>query len=286
VLSSFFKTEGVPPPRHLLTGLVQQLRLVVADLVRCRHILYTLTAVETRKKYSGSILGSLWYPLHALLLLGCYCFVYLVVFRMRYREFGTYSYVLFIFSGLVPYLGFSESVTSSVMSVRSNLTIVRNSVFPIELVPVKHVLAAFVPLLFSLLILLAMIAPTSHTGWHLLYLPVPLLSLFVLSLAVAWIASGVAVVVPDVAQVINIVLLLFMFVSPVGFALDMVPPGSRFLVYLNPMTYLIEAFRYAFLGVRQTPMWVDGIFLSGCVLMACVAAALFKRLSPAFSDYE
>ena len=55
--------------------------------------------IECRRKYAGSILGMLWYPLYSLLLLGSYCFVYLVVFRVRYRELGTYEFVLFVFSG-------------------------------------------------------------------------------------------------------------------------------------------------------------------------------------------
>jgi lipopolysaccharide transport system permease protein len=272
--------------RRALTGVLEQVRLVAADIVRGRRILYTLTGIECRQKYAGSVLGTLWYPLYSLLLLGSYCFIYLVVFRMKYKEFSTYSYVLFIFSGLVPYLGFSESVTSSLSSVRSNLAILRNSVFPIELVPVKHVLAAFVPLLCSLAVLLVMIAPTSHAGSHLLYLPMPLVCLFLVSLTVAWIVSGIAVVLPDVAQLVNVGLLLFMFISPIGYTVDMIPPRARPLVYLNPMTYLIEPFRYALLGVRNTPLWTDAIVVGVAAMLACAAAALFKQMTPVFFDYE
>ena len=194
--------------------------------------------------------------------------------------------MLFIFSGLVPYLGFSESVNSSLYSVRSNLTILRNSVFPIALVPLKHVLAAFVPLLFSLGVLVAMIAPTSHAGVHLLYLPVPLLCLLLFSLTVAWVVSGIAVVLPDVAQIVNIGLLLLMFVSPIGYSVEIIPAKLRFLVYFNPMTYLIESFRFALIGIRSTPVWTDGIVLVASALMACAAAALFRQLTPLFFDYE
>jgi lipopolysaccharide transport system permease protein len=272
--------------RRVAPTAIRQLQLVAEDIVRCRRILYTLTTLECKQKYAGSILGTLWYPLYSLLLLGSYCFIYLVVFHVRYREFGTYGFVLFVFSGLIPYLGFSESVTSNLHSVRSNLTILRNSVFPIELVPVKHVLAAFVPLLCSLAVLIAMIVPTEHAGSHFLYLPIPLLCLLFVSLTVAWIVSGVAVILPDLAQIVNIGLLLLMFISPIGYTVDMIPPSARPLVYLNPMTYLIEPFRYALLGVRNTPIWTDGVFLATSAVTACGAAALFKLLTPLFLDYE
>ena len=256
------------------------------NLRRSRHVLWSLTAIECRRKYAGSILGLFWYPLYSSLLLGSYCFVYLVVFRVRYREFSTYDFVLFICAGRIPYLGFSEAVSTGLGSVKANLALLRNAVFPIEFVPVKHVLAALVGLLSSLALLILMIAPTRYLGWHLLYLPVPLILLLLFTLAVVWLLSAVAVVVPDVAQIVNIALLLFMFVSPIGYSVDMVPERVRLLVYLNPMTWLIDAFRYALLGLRSSPGWYDALFLGVSALAAAASGAFFRRMSPIFSDYE
>src|SRR5579864_2872421 len=193
---------------------------VLANLRRSWRVLWALTWIEIQRKYAGSILGVLWYPLYSFLLLGSYCFVYLVVFRVRYRELGTYEFVLFVFSALIPYLGFSEAVSTGLGSVKANLALLRNPVFPIEFVPVKQVLAALVGLLSSLTLLELMILPTAFRGLHVLYLPVPLAGLLLLSVAVVWILSAIAVVVPDVAQVVNIGLLLLMFVSPIGFSID------------------------------------------------------------------
>ena len=259
---------------------------LLANVRRSWRVLWTLTMIECRRKYAGSILGTLWYPLYSMLLLGSYCFLYLVVFRVRYRELGTYEFVLFVFSGLIPYLGFSEAVSTGLGSVKANLALLRNAVFPIELVPVKYALAAMVGLFSSLGLLILMILPTSYRGWHLLYLPVPLLSLLLFTLGVIWFLSAIAVVVPDIAQIVNIALLLFMFISPIGFTIDSVPARVRALVYLNPLTYLIEGFRYALIGVRVSPVWHDPVFLVISLLFALVAATFFRRMSPIFSDYE
>jgi lipopolysaccharide transport system permease protein len=131
-----------------------------------------------------------------------------------------------------------------------------------------------------------MILPTSHRGLHILYLPVPLISLFLFCIAVVWILSAIAVVVPDVLYVVNIMLLLLMFVSPVGYSVDMVPGRARLLLYLNPMSYLMDEFRFALLGIRTNPMWVDAAFLVASVGGAMVAGTFFRRMSPVFSDYE
>jgi len=276
--------------RGSMTGLVSLIAVettaLLMNLRRSWRILWALTAIECRRKYAGSILGVLWYPLYSALLLGCYSFVYLVVFRIRYRDFSTYEFVLFVFAALIPYMGFSEAVSTGLGSVKANLALLRNAVFPIEFVPVKQVLAALAGLVVSLVLLELMILPTAHRGWHTLYLPVPLVSLFLFSIAVVWVLSAIAVVVPDVFYVVNIVLLLLMFLSPIGFSVDMVPDSLRLVVYLNPISYLIEEFRFAFLGLRTWPFWVDGVFLVAATAAAATSATFFRRMSPVFSDYE
>jgi lipopolysaccharide transport system permease protein len=270
-----------------LPGLaVSETALIVRHLRASWRVLWTLTAIEARRKYAGSVLGMLWYPVYSALLLGSYCFLYLVVLRVRFREFGSYQYALFIFAGLIPYLGFSEAISTSTSSVRQSLAILRNAVFPVELVPVKFVCAALLGLLSSLAIFVAMAAPTGAIGAHLLYLPVALALLLAFSVAVAWVLSAVAVILPDVSQLVSVGLMLLMFVSPVGFTLDLVPARVRFLVYLNPLTYLIDAFRFALLGVRMTPLWVDAVVAPCCLVAVALAGTFFRRLSPLFADYE
>ena len=261
-------------------------RVLVQRLIRSRHILWAVTAVDFQKKYAGSALGLLWYPLYSAMLLGMYCFVYMVIFKMRYRDFGNYQYVLFIFAGLVPYLGFSEAVAASTTSVKANIGLVRNAVFPVELIPIKQLLVSIAGLFISLGILLVLIIPTALAGFHFLYLPIPILLLVIFTAAVVWFVSSLAALVPDVTYVVNLLLLFFMFVSPIGYSPHQVTGAPHYWVAVNPMTYLIESFRYALIGVRDTPLWFDAVFALFSVLAAAVAGTIFRRLTPVFSDYE
>jgi ABC-type polysaccharide/polyol phosphate export permease len=92
---------------------------------------------------------------------------------------------------------------------------------------------------------------------------------------VAWTLSAIAVIVPDILQVTNIGLLLLLFISTV-----------RFLVFLNPLTYLIETFRFAMLGIRTLRIWVDVASLAASMAGASLAGTFFRRLSPISADYE
>ena len=103
---------------------------------------------------------------------------------------------------------------------------------------------------------------------------------------VAWVLSATAVVVPDLAQVVNIGLMLLMFVSPVGYAIKDAPHNVRFLLLLNPLTYLIDMFRFAVLGIRELPWWTDLLFLTCSAAGAALAGTFFRSVSPIFADYE
>ena len=260
--------------------------MLARRLTRSRHILWAVTRVDVQKKYAGSVLGLLWYPLYSGLLLAMYCFVYMVIFKMRYRDFGNYQYVLFIFSGLVPYLGFSEAVAASTTSVKANIALVKNAVFPVELIPIKQLLVSVGGLFVSLAILVALILPTPLAGAHFLYLPVPVLLLLVFTAAIVWFVSALAALVPDVTYVVNLLLLFFMFVSPIGYSPNQVTGAAHYWVVANPMTHLIESFRFALIGVRDTPLWTDAAFGAFSLVAACTAGTIFRRLTPVFSDYE
>ena len=265
---------------------VTESETIVRHLRFSWRVLWALTLIESRRKYAGSILGMLWYPLYSALLLGCYCFVYMVIFHSRFKELGTYDYVLFVFAGLIPFLGLSEAVSTSTPSVRQSIAILRNAVFPIEFVPIKSVGAALFGLTSSLAILIAMTLPTSRAGWHFLYLPVAVAALAMFCVMTSWILSATAVVVPDLIQVVNIALMLSMFVSPVGYTVNDVPVSVRFLMYLNPLTYLIDMFRFAVLGMRDLPLWTDPAFVGLTLAGAAVAGTYFRAVSPVFADYE
>lgn len=261
-------------------------RILARRLVLNRHILLAVTRVDFQKKYAGSILGLIWYPLYSGLLLAMYCFVYMVIFKMRYRDFGNYHYVLFIFAGLVPYLGFSEAVAASTTSVKANIALVKNAVFPVELIPIKQLLVSIAGLFISLAILIVLILPTSLAGWHFLYLPVSVLLLVLFTAGVVWLVSSLTVLVPDLTYVVNLLLLFFMFVSPIGYSPSQVSGAAYYWVAANPMTYLIESFRYSLIGVRDSPIWFDAWFGMVSLTTACIAGTIFRRLTPVFSDYE
>ncbi len=100
-----------------------------------RRMLWATSVTDIVVRFKGTVLGLAWTILYPLLFLGLYAVVYTMIFHVRTLEYATYDYLLLIFCGLVPFIGFSEALGTGVMSVSSNKTLIKNTLFPIELVP-------------------------------------------------------------------------------------------------------------------------------------------------------
>jgi lipopolysaccharide transport system permease protein len=276
-------------PTLLVSGRFQAAREVahlIRRVVAHRRVLLTVARLDFRQRYAGSFLGSLWYPVYWGMLLGMYCFVYVVIFRQRLPEFGEFGYVLFILAGLVPYFGISDAISSGTASVRSNIAFHRNAVFPIELVPVKTVLVALGSQAVAVAIVVVVAVSAGYAGWHLLYLPVPFVLELLLVTGAVWALSVINVMVPDVQQGVTLGLWFLLFVSPVGFTLGQVPPGYRWLLWLNPLTYLIEEFRFALLGVRTIDVMSSLPLLTGlAIAVLFLGAVTFQGFIAVIGDY-
>ena len=137
-----------------------------------RRLLASITRVELAKRHAGSILGMVWVILQPALLLSVYLFVYMVVFQYRFPGFSRIDYVLYVFCGLVPYLGFMEALTTGALSIRQNIHLVKNVMLPIELIPVRSVIVGMASQFVSMALVLLLVAGTGSLSWHVLWLPV------------------------------------------------------------------------------------------------------------------
>ena len=253
---------------------------------RYRKVLVAVTRVELEKRYSGSLLGMLWLVLHPVLLLAIYLFVYSVIFRMQLPQYQGLDYALFVFCGLIPFIGLSEALSAGTMCIKQNMHLVKNVMLPIELVPVRSVMASLATQIVGLAFLLALLAATGHLSWKALLLPILVVLQALMLVGIVLVLASLAVALTDVGYFVNLMLMLLMFVSPIGYTRDMVPAPFTILVDLNPVTYMAEAYRQVLLvGQPLSPIPLAAFVL---VALACYAggAAFFGRFKSVLADYE
>jgi len=249
-----------------------------------RHVLRTTAFNDLRARYLGTSFGLVWLILYPLLFLGMYGTVYSQVLRIEVVGLSQLEYIQIIFCGLVPFIGFSEALSTGVPSVMGNSGLIRNTMFPIELISVKVVLTSAMPMAVSLFLLHLFL--WSQGTFHIAQLCVPLYLgvQIVFSVGLIWLLSALTVFINDIAQLIGIVILFLMIVSPIAYTIDMVPDSLRPFLYPNPLFYMITLYRdAAFFGSFNFELFV--IFSSVSVVMFSLGWIVFVRLKPVFSDY-
>ncbi len=254
--------------------------------VKYHRILWTTTIIEFDRRYAGSLFGKIWIFLHPLLLLSIYLFVYMVIFRMKFPGYSQLNYVLFIFCGLTPYIGFSEALTTGCLSVKTNIHLVKNVMFPIELIPVRTVLVSMVSQVISMGIVLILSVFEGLPSLHLMWLPAIFFLQVLFLVGLVWILACLAIALPDVSYFVNLFVLFLMFVSPIGYKPDMVPIALKLVLYCNPIFYMTEMYRASMLYGEFPNLIIALIYLIISVGAFGFGGLFFRKFKGVMVDYE
>jgi lipopolysaccharide transport system permease protein len=214
-----------------------------------------------------------------------YIFVFSVVFKIRLKpiETGTDSFVLFLLSGLLPWIAFSEAVGGSPSMFLGKAGLITKVAFPLEVVPVAGVAVTFVLncVGFLAFLIYLMIEGYGHVAW--LYLPVVTLIFMVFTLGLVILLASLSVFVRDIQQFITSALSLWMYLSPILYPVTMLPESMRILIYLNPMYPFIELYHEVLL---KHTLPVDLLcYAAGYAMISFLTGVWFySRSRNAFAD--
>lgn len=242
---------------------------------------------QVEARYRGTLLGVVWSLLTPLLMMTVYTLVFRFVFKLRWEgglDTG-FDFALRLFAGMTVFGFFSEVLLRSPVLILEQPNLVKKVLFPVEILPWVNVLASLVfalPGVGLLLLACLVLGVPIHAAW--LALPLIWLPLIPLLLGLGWLLSAVGVFVRDVGQVLGLAVALLQFLSPVFYPVTAVSPSLRSIMYLNPLTPVIEQSRAAlFSGQWPDPMTLLlQLLTGGCVALA--GAWLFRRLRGGFAD--
>ena len=250
-----------------------------------RKILKSITLNDIKAKYAGSVLGILWALIYPVLFLGVYSIVFVVIFRIRLDAMTTFDYVLLIFCGLIPWFGFAEAIGTGVNSVTANANLLKNTLFPIDLMPVKVVFSSIVSQLIGMGLLMIVLLIKGYIGLTVLFVPVLLALQIIYSIGIIWILSSLNVFFRDIGQVISVLLIMLMMVSPIAYTNDMISAEVLPYMQLNPLYYLITMFRDVLMFNKLPEVYDLSIFTIISLGTLYLGNYIFSRLKVVFADY-
>lgn len=216
-----------------------------------------------------------------------YMFVFGIVFKMRWgvEQDSNTQFAIVLFAGLIVHALFSECLIRAPSLILSNTQFVKKVVFPLETLIIVSTGTALFHMAVSAGILLLFFFLTHLTiHWTVVFLPLVLLPLLLLSMGVSWFVASLAVFLRDVAQIVGILSTVLLFLSPIFYPLSAVPEALRAYLYLNPLTLIIEQVRNVVIwGV--VPEWgpLSVYFLVSLIVMWS-GYWWFQRTRNAFAD--
>jgi lipopolysaccharide transport system permease protein len=252
-----------------------------------RKLTLMLAEREISEKYVGQALGGLWAVLHPMLLLGVYYFLISVVFKIRMPDVeGMPSdYFLYILSGMAPWLSFQEAVNKGAMAIRGQSSLVKQVVFPIEILPVKGVLSSFLPLCIMGALLIVYKPATGQALFPgLFFLPIALFLQTILCIGINLLTSAVGTYLRDLKDIIQALLLIIIYLLPVFYLPDMVPQTLRPLLSWNPLSHFIWCWQDVFYynGIHHPISWA--ILFFGSFIMLTLGTRVFRFLKIYFGN--
>lgn len=251
------------------------------ELYNYREMIKSLVKKELRGRYKGSFLGFLWTFVNPLLQLLVYSVVFSVIVKM-----GIDNYSMFLFVALVPWIFFSSSITSGSTVILQQQDLVKKIYFPREILPISYVTSCFVNMVFSFMIIFAVIFIGNY-GINLkalLYLPVVMAVEYVLTLGFTFITSSLTVYFRDLEHILNIFSMAWMYLTPILYTPEMIPEEYKQLEYLNPMTAVITAYRDILFYKKIPRMQTMTEALVVGIASLALGVLLFRKLKKGFVE--
>lgn len=234
-------------------------------------LIISLTRREIAARYKGSVLGIVWAILTPVVTIATLTLIFAGIFGASFGATGGgWEFALYLFCGLLPWGAFQEAVQLSSQKIVSQANLVKRVIFPLEILPVAQTLASLANQLFgtiAFLILALIIQRTIHPT--ILWLPVLIVPQLLFTFGAAWLVASLGVFLRDIVQGIALLLMVWMYLTPIIYPESIVPERFRLLINVNPFTPLVRSYRNIMLE-GAAPDWRGLAYFTGFALIMFV----------------
>lgn len=270
-----------------MNGQVKTPSALIKTMLMHRRLIYTLTKREVISRYRGSMLGLLWSFFTPVLMLVVYTFVFSVVFQAKWSEGQTSksAFALVLFSGLIIFNLFSECINKAPGTIIANANYVKKVIFPLEILTWVNMGAALFHFFISCVVWLVFyVIEVGMPHLTLLLLPLVLIPLILMTAGLSWFLAALGVYIRDVSQLVGIITMVLMFLSPIFFPTSALPASIRSWLLLNPLAHFIEQARAVMYWgvVPDMGSWLIGLVISS--IIAWGGFYFFQKTRKGFAD--
>ncbi len=246
---------------------------LLRDAYRNRELIWALALKDLKLRYKRSLLGFLWALLNPLLLMVVLAVVFSTVMPINIPH-----YAIFLLSVLLPWTFFAQSLSYAAESIVGNGDLIKKVAVTKAVFPLAAVVSNMINLLLSMIPLVLIVLVMRHPFyWTWVFLPVPLLALTIFTLGATFFFATANVYYRDVAHIIQVLLNVLFYLTPIIYAIDAIPHKYQWLFKLNPLIYALNGFRLnVYYGLLPAPRSIIASFVCG-FLSLIIGFAIFRR---------
>lgn len=252
----------------------------IKEVYKYRQMLVSIVRKDLRSRYKGSFLGFLWTFVNPLLQLAIYSIVFPYLLRNNQE-----NYPMFLFVALLPWIFFSSSLQGSTTSIVGGANLVKKIYFPRLILPLSVVCTNLMNYIFGLVIVIPALLLTGVTlTFHIFWFPVILFVMFIFTTGLSLLLSALYVRFRDLEHIIGIFVMVWFYLTPIVFGIDIFPPHIADLISYNPMVSIIESFRDILL-YGQRPEWgsLGFSFVIG-IFILLIGMMVFRKFERTFAE--
>ena len=265
----------------------QAFRESIHVLILHRRLTLEMAKREIQDRYLGQVFGIAWALGHPLVLMAVYVFIFAFVFKVKIggTRAGPLDYTTYLLSGLIPWLSFQESMSKGSTVIVGNANLVKQVIFPIEILPVKGVLASLITQVIFLVLLIVYVLIT-HYGllWTYILLPLLIMLQALAMIGVSYILAAIGPYFRDSKDFVQVFSVIGLYLMPIFYLPESVPELFRPILYLNPFSYLIWCYQDALYFGQFEHWWAWPILVAMSMGVFVSGYRLFRKLKIMFGN--
>ena len=250
------------------------------------ELIWSLAKRDLLTRYKGSVLGIFWAIVTPVVMIAIFTLIFAGIFGARFGSSDSHwTYALYLFCGLIPWTMFQETIQQSSTTIVNHANLVKRVIFPLETLPVAQAFSALGTQLFaSIALLLAALVIQHRLSLTFIWLPVLLIPQLLIAIGAGWLLASLGVFLRDIVQGVSLVLMAWMYLTPIIYPESIVPPRLSRVIQLNPFTPLVRNYRRIFLE-NQHPDWAGlAYFTLVAILVFLFGYWWFARTRKNFAD--
>ncbi len=277
------RRAATPSPfRVLITSAPLPWRATLKELWQAREIGMKLIQKELTVQFKQTTLGVMWFMLRPMVTVAIFATIFRYIVRF---PAGETPYAVFVMCGIVPWLYFSDALQKGMNCLQGNAHIITRIYFPRMLLPLSLLTAPLADLgiglttLILVMFLYGLVPPP-----QIVFLPFFILLIYLFALAVSLCMAGPQAIFRDIGIILGFFLPMWMYLTPVIYPLDILPPFLKGLLVYNPLTGIVTGMRWSVLGYGEFPTFALAISVTTTILLLIAGMRAFSLLETRYID--